>query len=230
MNDLKILLAEDEILLGEVLTDSLTSRGAHVTWAKNGQEALTEFSKKQYDVVLLDIMMPVMDGLTAAKTIRESDMDIPIIFLTAKSMKEDISAGFNAGADDYIRKPFSMDELSLRISAILRRTKAAMENEKPLEAITQIGIFTFDRLHQILKTESSEIKLTAKESELLSLLIQKQNDLLEREYALKKIWGEDTFFNARSMDVFMSKIRKYLKEDSNIEIINIRGKGYKLAI
>lgn len=230
MNDLKILLAEDEILLGEILTDSLLSRGAEVTWVKDGKDALKMYSKENYDVILLDIMMPLMDGFETAKHIRKENPHVPILFLSAKSMKEDISAGFNAGADDYIRKPFSMDELTLRISAILRRVVKSTEVTETDRSQYQIGIFTFDILHQLLKSDTTTIKLTAKESELLALLIQKKNTLLEREYALKKIWGENSFFNARSMDVFMSKIRKYLKDDPSIEIINIRGKGYKLAV
>lgn len=231
MKKQKILLAEDEVLLGEILTDNLKTRGYNVMWCKDGLEAYDTYLHFNPDLILLDVMMPKMDGFETARKIRNQNQTVPILFLTAKSMKEDIIEGFQSGADDYIRKPFGMEELILRIKAIIRRSHLEQDDEDEGQGLKKIGKkFTFDPIRQMLfGQEIGEVRLTAKESELLNLLIQKKNALLDREYALKKLWGDDTFFNARSMDVFMSKIRKLLKEDDTIEIINVRGKGYKLV-
>ncbi|NMB72971.1 MAG: response regulator transcription factor, partial [Bacteroidales bacterium] len=175
----------------------------------------------------LDIMMPVKDGFTLAKEIRMINSDIPIIFLTAKSMKEDVIEGFRIGADDYITKPFSMEELIFRIEAILRRTKSEGADK---QTVFKLGNYTFDSSRQLLIRGTEERKLTTKESELLRLLCLNKNRILERNFALKSIWIDDTYFNARSMDVYITKLRKYLKDDPDIQIMNIHGKGYKLIV
>ena len=172
-------------------------------------------------------MMPVMDGFELAKQIRKTNKNIPILFLTAKSMREDRIKGFELGADDYLTKPFSMEELILRITAILRRVNV---NNKINKKVFNIGVFTFDYNHQTINSTDKEIKLTTKETELLFLLCKKKNEVLKREEALLKIWGDDSYFTARSMDVFIAKLRKYLKDDENINIMNIHGEGYKLVI
>jgi DNA-binding response OmpR family regulator len=173
-------------------------------------------------------MMPEMDGITLANEIRQLDANVPIIFLTAKNQKEDIIDGFKSGADDYVTKPFSMEELLYRIEAILRRTSNAVINKK--EDFYVIGSYTFDTLKQFLVYKNQSIKLTTKESELLELLCRHRNEILERNYALKTIWIDDNYFNARSMDVYITKLRKHLKDDDRIQIINIHGKGFKLLI
>lgn len=177
---------------------------------------------------IFDVMMPKMDGFTLAKKIREEDKETPIIFLTAKNMKDDVRIGFEIGADDYITKPFSMEEVVFRIEAIMRRVKGKKKTDTN---IRQIGRFTFDTQKQMLTIDGHEpTKLTTKEAELLALLSSKKNELLQRDYALKSIWIDDNYFNARSMDVYITKLRKHLKEDPNVEILNVHGKGYKLVI
>ena len=172
-------------------------------------------------------MMPRKDGFTLGKEIRQSNEEIPIIFLTAKTMKEDVQEGFKIGADDYLTKPFSMEELTLRIEAILRRVKGKRNREK---TFYKIGTFTYDTQKQLLSRGDEQRKLTTKESELLTLLCTHANEILQRDYALKTIWIDDNYFNARSMDVYITKLRKHLKDDENVEIINIHGKGYKLIM
>ena len=184
------------------------------------------FSAGSFNLCIFDIMMPEMDGLTLAKEIRLSNQEIPIIFLTAKNQQEDIIEGFISGADDYITKPFSMEELLYRIEAILRRSGTAAVSIK--EEPYSIGSFLFDPLKQILSHKGKPIKLTTKESELLDLLYRHHNEILERNYALKTIWIDDNYFNARSMDVYISRLRKYLGKDPSLKILNIHGKGYKL--
>ena len=185
------------------------------------------FLKNKYDLCVLDVMMPKKDGFTLAQEIRQTNTDIPIVFLTAKSLKDDVLEGFRIGADDYITKPFSMEEMLLRIEAIMRRI-SGKRNKNGSEF--KLGSMTFDIQKQTLTTEKGIVKLTTKECELLALLVQNANSILERNYALKTIWVEDNYFNARSMDVYITKLRKIIKDDPEVEIINIHGKGYKLVI
>jgi two-component system OmpR family response regulator len=229
MNDtekIKVLLAEDDENLGSLLREYLIAKKYDTDWYPNGEEAYRNFVKRHYDLCVLDIMMPIKDGFTVAREIRMTNAEIPIIFLTAKSQKEDILEGFKAGCDDYITKPFSMEELIYRIEAILRRTSKMSKINTQQEFA--IGEYIFDTEKQILKIGNNIQKLTTKETELLKLLCLNKNSVLERNFALKAIWIDDNYFNARSMDVYIAKLRKYLKEDSSVEIINIHGKGFKL--
>ena len=212
------------VLLLKVL---LTNEKFAIATASNGRQALEQVDKENPDLVLLDVMMPDMSGFEVAQHLKANPKtaDIPIIFLTAKTLKEDILEGFKIGADDYITKPFSMEELTFRIEAILRRVRGKKNKESN---IYKIGMFTFDTQKQILSTPEKQTKLTTKESELLGLLCAHANEILQRDFALKTIWIDDNYFNARSMDVYITKLRKHLKEDPSIEIINIHGKGYKL--
>jgi len=223
----RILLAEDDENLGSLLQEYLQAKNYEADWVINGEKAFRHFEQFHYDLCLLDVMMPVKDGFTLASEIRILNNEIPIIFLTAKSMKEDVLKGFSLGADDYITKPFSMEELLFRIEAILRRTKGTHGGDKDS---WEIGMFTFDAKKQLLTSSDSEQKLTTKESDLLKLLSNNLNQVLERNFALKAIWMDDNYFNARSMDVYITKLRKYLKPDSNVQIINVHGKGYKLVV
>ena len=224
----KILLAEDDENLGSLLREYLQAKSFEAHWLSDGEKAYKSFEKNRYDICILDIMMPNKDGITLAREIRMIDPDMPIIFLTAKSMKEDVLEGFSVGADDYMTKPFSMEELIYRIEAILRRTQGAGQQNKQTEF--DIGQFHFDANKQLLTLESNSVKLTTKESELLKLLCNNANNVLERNFALKSIWIDDNYFNARSMDVYITKLRKYLKDDPAVEILNIHGKGYKLIM
>ncbi|MEA2105362.1 MAG: response regulator transcription factor [Bacteroidota bacterium] len=227
-NNVKILLAEDDENLGALLKEYLIAKGFKTDLYINGELALEGFKKHGYNLCILDIMMPKMDGFTLAREIRKINSAIPFIFLTAKSLKEDVIEGFSLGADDYMTKPFSMEELLFRIKAILRRTKSnnvSEQNEK-----YSIGKYVFDSQKQILQFGKKTQKLTTKESELLKLLCNNMNNVLERNFALKTIWQEDSYFNARSMDVYITKLRKYLKDDPSIQILNIHGKGYKLIV
>jgi len=221
----KILLAEDDNNLGTLLTDYLTAKDYYVLHIADGQEALDRFRNESFDLCLLDIMLPSLDGINLAKKIRKIEKDIPIIFLTAKSLEQDKIEGFTAGADDYITKPFSMEELLYRLEAILRRTRLHTDDDADAY---QLGMFTFHPLNQVLESEKGSRKLTTKESELLKLLCKNKNEVLERNYALRTIWVDDNYFNARSMDVYITKLRKYLREDQSITILNVHGKGYKL--
>jgi two-component system, OmpR family, response regulator len=224
----KILLAEDDENLGLLLKEYLNAKGFETNLFANGELAFRDFVKNQYDICILDIMMPVKDGYTLAKEIRQIDEEIPIIFLTAKSMKEDVIEGFSIGADDYITKPFSMEELLFRIEAILKRTSSAFKTAA-IEKF-EIGKYVFDVKKQTLQLDDKVIRLTTKESELLKLLCTHQNKILDRNFALKTIWLDDNYFNARSMDVYITKLRKYLKEDDSVEILNVHGKGFKLVM
>ncbi len=222
----KVLLAEDDSNLGMLLKNYLSAKSYDTTLLVNGLLALEEFPRQQYELCILDIMMPEMDGLTLAKEIRKINPLIPIIFLTAKSQKEDILEGFRTGADDYITKPFSMEELLYRIQAILKRTAGSVLPRK--ESTYIIGKYSFDPLKQMLSFEGETVKLTTKESELLELLCRHRNEILERNFALKSIWIDDNYFNARSMDVYITRLRKYLKKDPSVKILNVHGRGYKL--
>ena len=222
------LLAEDDENLGALLSTYLNSKGFQIKWVKNGEEAISYYHSfnNAIDFIILDVMMPIKDGFTLAKEIRRVNTDIPIIFLTAKSMKEDTIQGFAIGADDYVKKPFSMEELLMRIKAVLRRTQTNPKNQQQDEYT--IGKFMFNKKTQVLKGGEEDKKLTSKETDLLELLAINLNDVLDRTYALKKIWGDDSYFNSRSMDVYITKLRKYLKSDDRVEIINVHGKGFKL--
>lgn len=222
---LKILLCEDDENLGMLLREFLQAKGFAADLYPDGDAGYKAFLKGKYDLCVLDVMMPKKDGFELAKEIRNVNSDVPIIFLTAKSLKEDILEGFKLGADDYITKPFSMEELVSRIGAILRRVQGKKDKDITMY---QIGKFTFDTQKQVLLADGKTQKLTTKESELLALLCAHVNEVLERNYALKAIWIDDNYFNARSMDVYITKLRKHLKDDPSIEIINIHGKGYKL--
>lgn len=221
----KILLCEDDENLGMLLREYLQAKGLNVDLMPDGEAGLKAFAKDKYDLCVLDVMMPKKDGFSLAQDIRNLNADMPIIFLTAKSMKEDILEGFKLGADDYISKPFSMEELMFRMEAILRRVKGKKAKEV---SVYNIGRFVFDTQKQTLSIDGRDVKLTTKESELLTLLAANSNNILERNYALKTIWIDDNYFNARSMDVYITKLRKHLKEDPTVGIINIHGKGYKL--
>lgn len=222
---IKVLLCEDDENLGMLLREYLQAKGFYADLMPDGEAGLKAFTKEKYDICVLDVMMPKKDGFALAQDIRALNADMPIVFLTAKTMKEDILEGFKLGADDYLAKPFSMEELLFRMEAILRRVKGKKAKDV---SIYNIGKFVFDTQKQVLSSDSQDIKLTTKESELLTLLAANTNNILERNYALKTIWIDDNYFNARSMDVYITKLRKHLKDDSSVGIINIHGKGYKL--
>jgi two-component system OmpR family response regulator len=228
MKNKKILLAEDDNNLGILLRNYLIAKKYEASLSVNGKDALESFQKNVFNICIIDIMMPEMDGLTLAKEIRKINQNIPIIFLTARNQKEDIIEGFITGADDYITKPFSMEELLYRIEAILRRVTDQVVHKKEVQY--SIGEYSFDTLKQLLTIKDHTIKLTTKESELLELLCSHKNEILERNFALKAIWIDDNYFNARSMDVYITKLRKYLKKDPSVKILNVHGKGYKLLI
>jgi|TARA_B110000459_G_C16612527_1_gene496940 DNA-binding response OmpR family regulator len=228
MKNIKILLAEDDTNLGNLLCDYLKAKGYHTVLAANGEEAFNLFAKGIYNLCLLDVMMPIKDGFTVAKEIRKINDTIPIIFLTAKSMKEDALEGFEVGADDYITKPFSMEELLARITAVLRRSSDSLEKQEQTEFA--IGEYTFDYTKRVLLYNEEPQKLTSKENDLLRLLCLNEGKVLERTYALKAIWEDDTYFNARSMDVYIAKLRKHLKRDEAIEIMNVHGRGFRFLV
>ncbi len=228
MSDIKILLAEDDDNLGSLLKEYLTVKGFNTQLEVDGDKAYRAFKNDRFDLCIFDIMMPKKDGITLAKDIRIDNENVPIIFLTAKSMKDDVLEGFKAGADDYLTKPFSMEELLLRIEAILRRSNLSTK-EKITEF--QLGSIKFDSNKQSLTMKNgSEVKLTTKESELLRMLCENKGEVLERNYALKAIWQDDNYFNARSMDVYITKLRKHLKEEESVQILNIHGRGFKLLV
>lgn len=223
----KVLLAEDDENLGSLLREYLNAKNYRTQLFPDGVEALEAFRKEDFDLCIIDIMMPKMDGFTLAKEIRKINSNTPFIFLTAKTMQEDVLEGFSLGADDYMTKPFSMEELLYRIKAILRRTSAEEESAKNRD-LFDIGNYKFDANKQLLTINGKTRKLTTKEAELLRLLCNNKNQMLDRNYALRTIWEDDSYFNARSMDVYITKLRKYLKEDPSIQILNVHGKGYKL--
>ncbi|MCB9017989.1 MAG: response regulator transcription factor [Prevotellaceae bacterium] len=223
----RILLCEDDENLGMLLREYLQAKGYVTDLLPDGDAGYKAFIKTKYDICVLDVMMPKKDGFELAQEIRQVNSEVPILFLTAKTLKEDILEGFKIGADDYMTKPFSMEELLLRIEAILRRVKGKKSKDG---VVYKMGKFTFDTQKQVLTIGDESTKLTTKESELLSLLCAHANDILERNHALKTIWIDDNYFNARSMDVYITKLRKHLKADPSIEIINIHGKGYKIII
>lgn len=223
----KILLCEDDTNLGMVLKNYLELNEYDVTLERDGRLGLAAFQREKFDICLLDVMMPNMDGFTLAEEIRDVDPDIPLFFLSAKTMKEDIIQGYKLGADDYITKPFDSEVLLLKIKAILKRNEEESRVSDTIEF--DLGKYHFNPRLRELKHDGLTQTLSPKENELLKMLAEHKNDLLPRERALKKIWGSDTYFNGRSMDVYIAKLRKYLKEDSNIEIVNIHGNGFRLV-
>ncbi|MDG2504716.1 MAG: response regulator transcription factor [Crocinitomicaceae bacterium] len=226
---IKILLAEDDDNLGQLLWTYLKNKGFDVVLAKNGKQAYHLFNdpKNNFEFMILDVMMPEMDGFTLAKEVRELDKNIPILFLTAKAMSDDKLKGFEIGADDYLTKPFSMEELLARMKAILNRTQT---KEKNVGQKIKVGAIAYEPELRILHLSEGPKKLTTKENLLLRLLVKNQNELLDRQAALRAVWGDDNYFNGRSMDVYIAKLRKLLKEDANIEIMNVHGIGFKLLI
>lgn len=228
-NELKVLLAEDDKNLGAVLKAYLEAKGYQTTLCINGKEAFDIYNKKKFDFCILDVMMPVKDGFTLAQEIRKLDKKVPILFLTAKSLQEDKLKGFDLGGDDYLTKPFSMEELLVRMRAILRRINEGQGGENKSH-IYKIGRLTFDYTRQILTSPATETKLTSKEAELLRLLCENANDTLDRSVALNRIWQDDSYFNARSMDVYITKLRKYLKDEPSVELLNVHGIGFKLVL
>ncbi len=231
-----LLLVEDDPNLGLLVQEYLTLKGYETDRATDGNAGLQQFMAHDYDLCIFDVMMPKKDGFTLAKEVRMTGRDVPIIFLTAKSMPEDTIQGFRTGADDYITKPFSMEELFLRIQAILRRYQRSTPSSEAV--IYHIGSYTFDYPHQLLSysepggSEADGInqKLTSKESELLKLFAQNLNQPLSRSFALKMVWGDDSYFNARSMDVYVTKLRKYLRHDERVQLVNMHGEGFKLIV
>jgi DNA-binding response OmpR family regulator len=223
----RILLCEDDQNLGMVLKNYLELNDYEVTLERDGRLGLAAFQREKYDICLLDVMMPNMDGFTLAEEIRDVDPDIPLFFLSAKTMKEDIIQGYKLGADDYITKPFDSEVLLLKIKAILKRNEELTKESENIEF--DMGKYHFNPKLRQLIVDGRTQTLSPKENELLKMLAEHKNDLLPRERALKKIWGSDTYFNGRSMDVYIAKLRKYLKEDSNIEIVNIHGNGFRLV-
>ncbi len=225
----KILLAEDDPNLGELLKDYLELKGKFdVTLCQDGELALNQFHKSKYDLCIFDVMMPKKDGFTLGKEIRKLNPSIPIIYATAKGMMEDKTEAFELGGDDYITKPFRVEELLLRINALLKRI--GRDKEESVADKFEIGNYFFDYTSQQISFKGNTQKLSTKEAELLRLLCLNKNDVLTREEALLKIWHDDNYFTGRSMDVFLSKLRKYLKEDPQVEIVNVHGKGYKLLV
>jgi len=232
-NKINILLAEDDPNLGFVVKDTLESEGYKVTLCEDGISGIQAFHQAKFDLCILDIMMPKKDGFALADDIRKSNELVPIIFLTAKSMKEDVIKGFKKGADDYVIKPFSIEELLLRIEAILKRTYSTGKEQNLLagrHGLFKIGSYELDHNNLILKSTSGEKTLTRKEADVLRLLCINQNKLLTREMVLNIVWGNDDYFSGRSMDVFISRLRKYLAEDPNLKITNVHGEGFRLDI
>lgn len=224
---LNILLAEDDENLGLLLQTYLKSKGFDVALTRNGKSAFELFNTMKFDFCLFDVMMPIMDGFTLAKEIREVDRKVPILFLTAKAMKEDKLEGFSIGADDYLTKPFSMEELLARITAILRRVDTSITEG---DSVQMVGKIAFRPELRVLHLSDGDKKLTTKENQLLTMLVKNQNEILDRQATLRAIWGDDNYFNGRSMDVYIAKLRKLLKEDEAIEIMNVHGKGFKFIV
>jgi DNA-binding response OmpR family regulator len=221
----KILLTEDDPNLGFVIKDNLEQRGYGVTLCTNGEEGFNQFNQAPYDLCILDVMMPKKDGFTLAKQIRNQNQQVPILFVTAKSMQEDKIEGFKQGGDDYIVKPFSMEELCLRIEVFLRRSVPNQQIEN-----FKLGDFKFDCTNFVLQHDSGEKTLTQKEAEVLKLLCRNKDRVLKREEILNAVWGNDDYFLGRSMDVFISKLRKYLKDDPRVQIVNYHGVGFRLEV
>ena len=223
---IKILLVEDDTNLGFVISDNLRSEGFQVTLCTDGADGFKRFNEEQFHLCVFDVMMPKLDGFSLAREIRKMNSDIPILFLTAKSMTEDKVEGFKAGGDDYLTKPFSTEELQLRVAALLKRVK--IQPEKELEKVIQIGTYTFDTENYTLTHKNFEKGLTKKEAQILKVLCKFKDQVVAREVVLNAVWGQDDYFVGRSLDVFITKLRKYFKEDPSIHIQNIHGIGFKL--
>jgi len=228
MNKVKLLLVEDDINLGTILREYLAVKGFDVEHGFNGEDGFNLFKAGSFDICILDVMMPKLDGFSLAKQIRKVDSNIPIVFLTAKNLAQDKIEGFKIGADDYITKPFNAEELLFRINAILKRVKPSANGNGDAATIFTLGKYSFDYNKRILSAGGKEQKLTTKEAELLRLLCVNSNKSLERSFALKTIWNDDNYFTARSMDVYIAKLRSYLKDDEAIQIVNQHGSGFKL--
>lgn len=226
MRSASVLFLEDELQLAKIVTETLQSRGFSVTHLNNGQMGLQAIYKTNFDVCIVDVMMPFMDGFTFVKELRKVNPTIPVLFLTARSQDKDVVEGYGSGGNDYLKKPFSLEELILRVNELLRRNNT----HDTKETSVNIGAFCFYPKRQELISNEVTIKLSHKESELLYLLVQHKNQLLDRKATLLKLWGDDTPFNVRTMDVFITKLRKHLQTDTTIQIINIRGLGYKLIV
>lgn len=222
---IRILLAEDDPNFGAVLKDYLTMNGYDVHLATDGEQGEEFFRKEDFNLCVLDVMMPRKDGFSLAGEIKRANPDMPVIFLTAKTLQQDVIEGFKIGADDYITKPFNSEELLYRIAAVLKRGKSKPGSQ---QKEFDIGRFHFNYKSRMLTHDGTEARLSPKEAELLRLFCMKVNDIVYREEALKQIWGRDDYFTARSMDVFVTKLRKYLKDDPNLEIVNIHGNGFRL--
>ena len=224
----QILLVEDDINFGTVLRDYLQLNGYKVVLARNGLEGFEKFKKNEFDICILDVMMPYKDGFTLAKEIRSKDKSIPVVFLTAKSMKDDVLKGYKIGADDYLTKPFDADILLKKLEVLIQRTQKSVQKSKPKSRIV-IGDFIFNpRLRTLAYKNNTPTNLSPKENQLLLMLVETQNDLLSRSKALNEIWNDDNYFTSRSMDVYIAKLRKYLRDDASLEIANIHGEGFRL--
>ena len=224
----QILLVEDDVNFGTVLRDYLQMNGYKVVLARNGLEGFEKFKKNEFDVCILDVMMPYKDGFTLAKEIRSKDKSIPVVFLTAKSMKDDVLKGYKIGADDYLTKPFDADILLKKLEVLIERTQKSVQKSKPKSRIV-IGDFIFNpRLRTLTYKKNTPTNLSPKENQLLLMLVETQNDLLSRNRALNEIWNDDNYFTSRSMDVYIAKLRKYLRDDASVEIANIHGEGFRL--
>jgi DNA-binding response OmpR family regulator len=223
----RILIAEDDNNLGMVLSSYLTLKGFTTTLCDNGEDAYNEFVKGNYDLCLVDIIIPLKDGFELVENIRKENAEVPIFFMSAKSMQEDVLKGFSLNADDYLIKPFSMEELLMRIKAIFRRTAHSTEDEKQ---VFEIGDYVFDNNVQQLILKDEVIKLTSKEAALLYVLCEKMGKIINRTYILNRVWDKNDYYNARSMDVYITKLRKFLKKDAKVNLLNIHGVGFKLAI
>lgn len=221
----KILIAEDEEVLGQILNDSLASRGFETMHVMEGNHVITAFTNFNPDLILLDINLPGIDGFSLIDKVRSINQEVPVIFLTAKSQTEDVVKGFNKGANDYIKKPFKMEELIVRMNALLQRIRP-----KNNVIGIQLGDYTFNYIRQELSHPDETINLTARESDLLNYLYKNKNELSSKQSILTELWGDDSVYNGRSLDVFITKLRKYLKHDTSISILNVRGEGYKLVV
>lgn len=226
---MKLLIVEDDPNLGQILAEYLQIKGMNTTLCKDGEEGLEAYKKGRFDLCILDIMMPKRDGFSLAEDIRKADKNTPIIFLTAKSMKDDTIKGLKIGADDYVTKPFSMEELLLRIQAVMRRV-GRQNQEEAAQEILKFGTFSLNLKTRILTSDNNPVRLTTKETALLKVLVENKNKTLSRSIALKEVWGDDSYFNARSMDVYIAKLRKLIKDDPSVQIISVHGEGFKLIL
>ena len=227
-NNKHVLLVEDDVNFGTVLRDYLNLNGYKVVLARNGLEGFEKFKKNEFDICILDVMMPYKDGFTLAKEIRSKDKTTPIVFLTAKSMKEDVLKGYKIGADDYLTKPFDAEILLEKLKVLIQRTEKSVQKTKPKSRVV-IGDFIFNpRLRTLTYKKDPPTNLSPKENQLLLMLVETQNDLLSRNNALEEIWNDDNYFTSRSMDVYIAKLRKYLRQDTSLEIVNIHGEGFRL--